>query len=100
MGRIEEKPTSGDGILLGNPEAPTGIVVVPPPPDGGLRAWLQILGAHLMVFNSWYVIVKQDYIYMSRRKKILGSSLLERISISMNRQKGVCFANFFRLHIF
>jgi hypothetical protein len=23
-------------------------------PNGGLQAWLQVLGAHLLFFNSWY----------------------------------------------
>lgn len=26
---------------------------VPPPPDGGLKAWIQVLGAHFLFFNSW-----------------------------------------------
>jgi hypothetical protein len=25
-----------------------------PIPNGGLAAWLQVLGAHLLFFNSWY----------------------------------------------
>lgn len=25
----------------------------PPPPDGGLQAWLQVLIAHLVIFNTW-----------------------------------------------
>ena len=24
-----------------------------PPPDGGLRAWLQVLGCYLVFFNVW-----------------------------------------------
>ncbi|KAL7267498.1 hypothetical protein RUND412_009914 [Rhizina undulata] len=31
------------------------------PPDGGLKAWLQILGAHLTVFNTWYSILSFSY---------------------------------------
>lgn len=27
----------------------------PPPPNGGLTAWIQVLGAHLLFFNSWWV---------------------------------------------
>lgn len=23
------------------------------PPDGGLQAWLQVLGVHLTIFNTW-----------------------------------------------
>ncbi|KAH7145626.1 hypothetical protein B0J13DRAFT_595479 [Dactylonectria estremocensis] len=26
---------------------------VPEPPDGGLRAWLQVVAGHLVVFNTW-----------------------------------------------
>jgi hypothetical protein len=26
-----------------------------PIPNGGFKAWLQVLGAHLLFFNSWYV---------------------------------------------
>lgn len=26
-----------------------------PPPDGGLEAWLQVLGAFFLNFNTWYV---------------------------------------------
>lgn len=24
-----------------------------PPPNGGLQAWTQVLGAHFLFFNSW-----------------------------------------------
>jgi hypothetical protein len=27
--------------------------VPPPPPDGGLTAWLQVLGSFFLFFNSW-----------------------------------------------
>lgn len=27
--------------------------VPPPPPDGGLTAWLQVVGAFFLFFNSW-----------------------------------------------
>jgi hypothetical protein len=26
-----------------------------PPPNGGLQAWLQVLGSFFLFFNSWYV---------------------------------------------
>ena len=41
-------------------ERDLGDVVQPRPsstseaPNGGLKAWLQVLGAHLLFFNSWY----------------------------------------------
>jgi hypothetical protein len=25
----------------------------PPPPNGGLQAWMQVIGAHFLFFNSW-----------------------------------------------
>ncbi|KAL2202782.1 MFS general substrate transporter [Sarocladium strictum] len=28
----------------------------PPPPNGGLKAWLQVLGAHFLFFNSWGLV--------------------------------------------
>jgi hypothetical protein len=27
-------------------------------PDGGLWAWLQVLGAFFLFFNSWYVLIR------------------------------------------
>lgn len=27
---------------------------LPPPPNGGFQAWLQVLGAFFFVFNTWY----------------------------------------------
>lgn len=32
-------------------------VDIGPPPDGGTRAWLQCLAAHLVIFNTWYVLL-------------------------------------------
>jgi hypothetical protein len=26
---------------------------IPPAPDGGLQAWLQVLAAHLVLINTW-----------------------------------------------
>jgi hypothetical protein len=28
---------------------------IPPPPDGGLHAWLKVLGGFLIYINIWYV---------------------------------------------
>ncbi|KAL9470822.1 hypothetical protein ACSS6W_008763 [Trichoderma asperelloides] len=28
----------------------------PPPPNGGLTAWIQVLGAHFLLFNSWGLV--------------------------------------------
>jgi hypothetical protein len=27
-------------------------------PDGGVRAWLQVLGGFMLFFNTWYVMMK------------------------------------------
>lgn len=26
------------------------------PPNGGIKAWVQVLGAFMLFFNSWYVV--------------------------------------------
>jgi hypothetical protein len=28
---------------------------IDPPPNGGLKAWVQVLGAFMLFFNSWYI---------------------------------------------
>lgn len=28
-------------------------IAASPPPDGGLTAWLQVLGSWMMIFNTW-----------------------------------------------
>ncbi|KAL7949296.1 putative translation releasing factor RF-1 [Trichoderma barbatum] len=40
-------------------EAPAtpDVISIEPPPDGGLRAWLQIVAGHLVVFNTWGYII-------------------------------------------
>ncbi|KAL2841045.1 MFS general substrate transporter [Aspergillus pseudoustus] len=37
-------------------ERPVPVEKPAPPPDGGLRAWLQVAGAFFLFFNSWGVI--------------------------------------------
>ncbi|KAK5989595.1 MFS-type transporter [Cladobotryum mycophilum] len=39
------------------PLADPTAVVVGPPPDGGLKAWLQIVAGHLVAFNTWGYII-------------------------------------------
>lgn len=31
---------------------------IDPPPNGGLLAWLQVLGSFFLYFNCWYVTVQ------------------------------------------
>lgn len=53
---LTEKPTETlPGTTL---EAQTTEKPVGPPPDGGFAAWLQVLGAFLLFFNSWYVNIQ------------------------------------------
>ncbi|KAK5652183.1 hypothetical protein OQA88_10826 [Cercophora sp. LCS_1] len=45
---------------------PPGVSAVPPPPNGGLTAWLQVLGAFFLMFNTWglsntYGIFQSEY---------------------------------------
>ncbi|KAF7537347.1 hypothetical protein G7054_g3857 [Neopestalotiopsis clavispora] len=52
MGDVDSKPE----ITPQNVEEPPVLAVtliVDSPPDGGSRAWLQVLGGHLVVFNVW-----------------------------------------------
>lgn len=43
------------------------------PPDGGLQAWLQVLGVHLTIFNTWYVKIS------TTNRRILTDSNIETI---------------------
>ena len=50
MSQLKEKPESpSDSIQTNDSKA------APPPPDGGLTAWLQVLCMHFTFFNSWGV---------------------------------------------
>ncbi|KAK8024537.1 hypothetical protein PG993_012603 [Apiospora rasikravindrae] len=58
----QDKTESRDGVV--SPEAsqyvapgPLPAKFPPPPPDGGTRAWLQVLGSWCLVFNTWGLIV-------------------------------------------
>lgn len=35
------------------PSGPPSTAAADPPPDGGLTAWLQVLGSWMMIFNTW-----------------------------------------------
>ena len=50
MSQLEKQPESpSDSLQPGDSKA------IPPPPDGGLTAWLQVLCMHFTFFNSWGV---------------------------------------------
>jgi len=35
------------------PDTEAASPIVALPPDGGLNAWIQVIGAHFLFFNSW-----------------------------------------------
>lgn len=41
--------TERNGLTLNQPAGPQD----DPPPDGGWRAWLQVLGSWMLIFNTW-----------------------------------------------
>ncbi|KAH8687583.1 major facilitator superfamily domain-containing protein [Tricladium varicosporioides] len=47
----EKEAASSEEVVGELQQAPTSII-----PDGGLTAWLQVLGAHLIFFNSWGIV--------------------------------------------
>ena len=64
-GRSVTTPNQTDGkpfvsALVGKDDYLADITLLPQPPsdipDGGLQAYLQVLGAHFLIFNSWYSI--------------------------------------------
>ncbi|KAF4624137.1 hypothetical protein G7Y89_g14036 [Cudoniella acicularis] len=38
------------------PEVAEVSTLPPPPPNGGLTAWLQVIGCHILFFNSWGIV--------------------------------------------
>ena len=65
--------------VIVNPDVPGMVKIEPteptevapgPPPNGGMKAWLQVLGAFFLAMNSWYVYYsfnKHRYPLTSRR---------------------------------
>ncbi|CAK7230712.1 hypothetical protein SBRCBS47491_007680 [Sporothrix bragantina] len=51
---IGEKPEGPEPIVVEGPPQPPQIP--PPPPNGGTRAWLQVLGAFFLNFNTWGIV--------------------------------------------
>ena len=64
---FDEKPVGGtapNGVLQTTDEANNNNIEAEKPkesahsvssvPNGGLQAWLQVLAAHFLFFNSWY----------------------------------------------
>ncbi|KOS22615.1 Riboflavin transporter MCH5 [Escovopsis weberi] len=52
-------PTLQDSETIASSELPAPAAAAatpPPPPDGGLMAWLQVLGAFFLFFNSWGIV--------------------------------------------
>ncbi|CAK7217944.1 hypothetical protein SCUCBS95973_003320 [Sporothrix curviconia] len=56
--RLSGADASGAHSIGEMPEGPGPAVVdgPPPPPNGGTRAWLQVLGAFFLNFNTWGIV--------------------------------------------
>ncbi|KAI9930678.1 hypothetical protein MW887_011433 [Aspergillus wentii] len=39
--------------MTDSPKAEVKVVTPPPPPNGGLKAWLQVVGSFMLVLNTW-----------------------------------------------
>lgn len=53
LSSMNEKDTSdGEGGILSSASS-VNVLLKQGPPDGGLTAWLQVLGAFFMYFNTW-----------------------------------------------
>lgn len=44
--------------------------VIPPPPDGGLHAWLKVFGGFMIYINIWYVHAPHHLISSSPRQHV------------------------------
>lgn len=58
-GPLASSPYQDSTTTIGNmieKEAPKPAAGPPPPPNGGTRAWLQVLGAWFLNFNTWGMI--------------------------------------------
>lgn len=52
---MKVEPAEKDSIPAEKPAGPG------PPPNGGLKAWLQVLGGCFFVMNTWYVVCFSIY---------------------------------------
>jgi hypothetical protein len=59
----KDPPSLPESTLGAQPAASTPPNTAGAAPNGGLAAWTQVLGAHLLFFNSWYAL------YMSSSTK-------------------------------
>lgn len=58
---FEKSSTPPSAVLMSGPDASETekqplskrVDIPPQPPDGGLAAWLQVVGAFFLFFNSW-----------------------------------------------
>jgi hypothetical protein len=46
------QPSDAEGEKEASP-IPAPVPLVPPPPNGGRKAWLQVAGSFLLVLNTW-----------------------------------------------
>ena len=66
---MKEKPSDGDSPSPTDTEAaekPAG------PPNGGTLAWLQVAGAFVLFFNTWYGIVNLEEDLVADIPRLIG----------------------------
>lgn len=71
-----------------------GTMVLEPPPDGGLRAWSQVIAGHLINSLTWYVstswVLRRPRSIQVQRKSPLHSTMLKVLPTpSVNFTQGV-----------
>lgn len=49
--QLASEATPGDAVESEKTAKPPG------PPNGGTRAWMQVIGAFVLFFNTWYSVV-------------------------------------------
>lgn len=59
---------------------PSGPTPPPPPPNGGTRAWLQVLGAFFLNFNTWGIVNSYGVFQAQYSTGLLASSSASAIS--------------------
>jgi len=57
---IQEKETASDEGPPADTADAEAAAKPDGPPNGGLRAWLQVVGAFVLLFNTWYGLVAFD----------------------------------------
>ena len=69
---LENKNDEPRAEQLAKPTANT----VGPPPNGGLRAWLIVLGGFMLFFNTWGILVSSYQSHVMERVRVVSSHVV------------------------